>query len=206
LQLHAVSGFRSVTAITTCPMAQSSDVTTLLAAFSKGDRAAGNALLPLVYNELRRIARRRRAHLAPWHGPGTTSLVHEACANMLGAGGDLEFESRSHFFYLASVAIRNLLVDHAKYASRQKRAGIHEELSEALAIEAGPPAEEILAIDEALHRLAAEDERLAKIVECRFFGGYTVEETAESLGLSPSTVKRGWDTARAWLYGQLKSG
>jgi RNA polymerase sigma factor (TIGR02999 family) len=116
------------------------------------------------------------------------------------------WSSRSHFFYLASVAIRNLLVDHAKYASRQKRAGIHEELNDALALDAGPPPEEILAIDEALHRLAAEDERLAKIVECRFFGGYTVEETAESLGLSPSTVKRGWDTARAWLYGQLKAG
>lgn len=177
------------------------EITTLLTAFSRGDREAGNALLPLVYNELRRIAHNRRAHLPTWQGPGTTSLVHEVYLNLAGQT-QLDFATRAHFFYLASVAIRNLLVDHARHATRQKRSDPSP--AEPPPLSPDTNVDEVLAIDEALNRLAEEDSRLCRIVECRFFGGLTVEETAETLDLSPATVKRGWDTARAWLYRQLR--
>lgn len=160
--------------------------------------------MPLVYDELRRIARLRRANMSTWQGPGTTSLVHELYVHLAEQRG-LEIRDRMQFLYLASVAIRNLVVDHARYASRQKRGGAGG--TEPLEDPAGPDghADRVLAIDESLDRLAAEDARLCQIVECRFFGGLTVEETAEALDISASSVKRGWDTARAWLYTQLRS-
>lgn len=170
-----------------------------------GDRHAANEFIPLVYDELRRIARLRRANLSTWQSPGTTSLVHELYVNLAGQRG-LEIRDRMQFLYLASVAIRNLVVDHARHASRQKRGG--NGVAAPLDDPAGPDSntEQVLAIDESLNRLALEDARLCQIVECRFFGGLTVEETAEALGISASSVKRGWDTARAWLYTQLRSG
>lgn len=138
--------------------------------------------MPQVYDELRHIARLRRANLANWQSPGTTSLVHELYVNLAGQQR-LDIKDRMQFLYLASVAIRNLVVDHARYSSRQKRAGATEPLDDA----ASPPVhtEQVLAIDEALNQLAAEDTKLCRIVECRFFGGLTVEETADALGISP---------------------
>lgn len=169
---------------------------------SNGDRQAANEFIPQVYDELRHIARLRRANIGNWQSPGTTSLVHELYVN-LADQHRLNITDRMQFLYLASVAIRNLVVDHARYSSRKKRAGATEPLDDP----AGPDVntEQVLAIDETLNRLATEDTKLCQIVECRFFGGLTVDETAEALGISPATVKRGWDTARAWLYTQLRS-
>jgi RNA polymerase sigma factor (TIGR02999 family) len=181
-----------------------SDVTSLLAAFGRGDRNAAQALIPLVYDDLRKIAHRRRSGQANWQSPGTTSLVHEVYMNLAGKS-TISWESRGQFYYFASVAMRNLLVDSAKRIHTLKRGGgqqivpVEDDL-----LAPGDRIEEILAIDVALDRLEVEEQRLARIVECRFFGGLTVEETAEALSTSPATIKRGWDTARTWLFKELK--
>jgi RNA polymerase sigma factor (TIGR02999 family) len=184
-------------------MAGASDVTGLLIALSKGDREAANAVMPLVYDELRRIARSRRRQSANWFAPGTTSLVHEVYLNLVDQTR-LHYESRGQFYYLASVAMRNLLIDNAKRFHRKKRAGdLHPEpLGEEMLV-SKERSDELLLINDLLARLESSNERLCRIVECRFFGGLTVEETAAALSLSPATVKRGWDTARAWLYKEL---
>lgn len=182
------------------------DLTTLLAAFAHGDRSAAEAVLPLIYEELRRIARRRHW---PWRGqevPNTTSLVHEVYLH-LSDGHREPWASRAHFFYFASVAMRNVLVDHAKHMQRAKRGGGLQrvELGEQTRV-SEQRSIEILALDEALGALGSQVPRLLQIVECRFFGGLTVEETAEALAISPASVKRGWDTARAWLFHHLRGG
>lgn len=181
-------------------------LTTLLGAFAHKERGAADELIPLVYDELRRIAHRRRWQWIGGDTPDTTSLVHEAYLHLAGRNGKA-WENRAHFFYFASVAMRNILVDHAKHVQRVKRgSGARKvELTERTAVSEQRSAE-LLALDEALAKLAATEERLAQIVECRFFGGLTVEETAEALGVAPSTVKRGWDTARAWLFQHLRGG
>jgi len=179
------------------------DLTTLLSAFANGDTGAAEQLMPLVYSELRGIAHRRRWSWIGPDAPDTTSLVHEAYLHLVDRKG-VPWESRAHFFYFASVAMRNILVDHAKLLRRAKRGGglMQVELAEHLIV-SRQRSLELLALDEALDLLESQEERLAKIVECRFFGGLTVEETAEALEISPATVKRGWDTARAWLYQHL---
>ena len=182
------------------------NLTTLLSAFAHGDQGAADELIPLVYEELRRTAHRRRWQWHEAESPDTTSLVHEAYLRLLNREGEA-WDNRGHFFYFASVAIRNILVDHARQVHRSKRGGgWHQvELTEDAAVSVQKSAE-LLELDEALGRLAASEERLARIVECRFFGGLTVEETAEALGVAPATVKRGWDTARAWLFQHLRGG
>jgi RNA polymerase sigma factor (TIGR02999 family) len=182
------------------------NLTTLLSAFAHGEQGAAEELLPLVYEELRRIAHRRRWQ---WHepeSPDTTSLVHEAYLRLASREGEA-WDNRGHFFYFASVAIRNILVDHARHLHRNKRGGGWQqvELTES-AMASEQKSAELLELDEALERLARSEERLARIVECRFFGGLTVEETAVALGVAPVTVKRGWDTARAWLFQHLRGG
>lgn len=182
------------------------NLTTLLAAFAQGDRSAAEHVLPVVYAELRRIAHRRRWQWRGQDAPNTTSLVHEVFLH-LSSGHSEPWASRTHFFYFASVAMRNVLVDHAKQMQRAKRGGglqrvelqDQSRISEQKSIE-------LLALDEALSVLGAQEPRLLQIVECRFFGGLTVEETAEALDISPATVKRGWDTARAWLFQHLRGG
>jgi RNA polymerase sigma-70 factor (ECF subfamily) len=152
-----------------------SDVTSLLAAFGRGDRNAAQALIPLVYDDLRKIAHRRRSGQANWQSPGTTSLVHEVYMN-------------------SAKRIHTL-----KRGGGQQIVPVEDDL-----LAPGDRIEEILAIDVALDRLEVEEQRLARIVECRFFGGLTVEETAEALSTTPATIKRGWDTARTWLFKELK--
>lgn len=176
-------------------------VTALLAAFDRGEPEAADHLLPLVYEELRHIARRRRWQWGQRKAPGTTSLVHEAYLNLVDRSHP-HWQNRAHFFYFASVAMRNLLIDSAKHACRKKRAGELPERSSDMAVTL-QRGEELLALDLALDRLLAADARLGHIVECRFFGGLTVQETAEALALSPATVKRGWDAARVWLYREM---
>jgi RNA polymerase sigma factor (TIGR02999 family) len=185
-------------------MPEPDNLTTLLSAFAQGEKGAAERVVPLVYDELRRIAHRRRWQWVSQDAPATTSLVHEAYAHLMKREVE-SWENRAHFFYFASVAMRNILVDHAKHVHREKRGGGKRqvELAEQMLV-SEQKSTELLALNEALDQLAVEEERLARIVECRFFGGLTVEETAEALSISPATVKRGWDTARAWLFQRLR--
>ena len=163
------------------------------------DRDDFHRLMPLVYEELRLLAHRQRQRSSV--APGTTSLVHEAYLKL---EGRTMIRSRGEFFALACQVLRSLLVDNARRLGRRKREGEANAIPlDKIAVPSAVRGEEILALDEALQRLQRADERLARIVECRFFGGLTVDETAEALGVSPATVKRGWDVARAWLYQEL---
>lgn len=180
------------------------DVTTLLAAFGRGEAKALEQLLPLVYDELRRLAHLRRYRWQDQQSPGTTSLVHEAYLNLVDHTR-CQWQDRRHFLYFASVTMRNILIDNAKRYQRLKRSGDHQPMDlHEPALVSQARSEELLALDEALLRLRQANEQLARLVECRFFGGLTIEETAEVLSLSPASVKRGWITARAWLYKELK--
>lgn len=180
------------------------EVTAALAA-AGGDATALDRVLPVVYDELRALARRHRWQWRNDQAPGTVSLVHEAYLKLVDQTR-IRWESRAQFFYLASRAMRSILIDHARRLSRLKRGGgadaipIDEEL-----LVAASRSDELLSLDDALTRLAGHDPDLARIVECRFFGGLTIEETAAALGVSPATVKRGWTSARARLYQDLQT-
>lgn len=178
-------------------------VTTLLGEVSRGDRSAWERLLPLVYDELRKIAggamrRERSAHtLQP------TALVHEAYLRLAGQE-EADFRSRLQFFAAAAEVMRRILVDHARARLAQKRGGgaARTELDEAL-VYFESRSTDVLALDEAIARLSAIDAMQARIVELRFFGGLSVAEAAEVLSASPSTVERGWRLARAWLLREV---
>ncbi|HLA64774.1 MAG TPA: sigma-70 family RNA polymerase sigma factor [Rhodothermales bacterium] len=195
--------------------APSIDVTEALDALRGGDGAAGDRLLGAVYDELHRLARAQRRHERPDHTLNTTALVHEAYLKLLGPD-HRDYESRAHFFASATRAMRQVLVDYARARGRTKRGSGQAAVSlDALQGSAEPAdpgllsdaaAAEVLDVDAALHRLALLDERQVRVVECRYFGGLSVEETAEALGLSPATVKREWRSARAWLYAALHDG
>jgi RNA polymerase sigma factor (TIGR02999 family) len=184
-------------------------VTGLLRSVQRGDRDALGALFPLVYQELRVLARRQRRN---WHGDATlnaTALVHEAYIRLVDQNAMVP-ESRSHFFAVAAKAMRHILCDYARGRQRLKRGGgvehvpISDEL-DALPIDvADEEAEQLAALDEALERLGQLNERQAQVVECRFFAGMNIEETAAALGLSPATVKRDWTMARAWLFREIQ--
>lgn len=180
-------------------------VTVLLKGMADGQPDAGNRLMALVYDELRQIARR---HRAGWRGAplGTQSLVHEAYIKLVDQT-HVHWSSRGQFFAIASKAMRSILIDNARHYQRLKREGNRErvELDEGLLVSAAR-SEELIALDEALERLRAADARLGALVECRFFGGLTIEETAEVLQTSPATVKRDWAAARTWLYRELHGG
>jgi len=183
--------------------APATGVTALLAAAEGGDEAAVNELVPVVYGELRRLARRHMAGQRRGHTLQKAGLVSEAylkLVNVKGAG----WKDRIHFFAVASRAMRSVLVDYARRRGYAKRGGnpIRVSLSEADQISEEKSAE-VIAVDEALNRLAALDPRKSQIVELRYFGGLSVEETAELLGLSSRTIKREWRWARAWLYREL---
>ena len=163
-----------------------------------------NDLFTLVYDELRRIAARQLRGERPEHTLCTTALVHEAWLE-LAKLNRIQWQNRAHFLALASQAMRRVLVDYAVARRRQKRGGgqpLQPLEDDALAL-VKERAEDLLALDEALERLNAMNERHARIVECRFYGGMSVEETAEALGVSPATIKRDWSTARAWLNREL---
>jgi RNA polymerase sigma factor (TIGR02999 family) len=168
-----------------------------------GDARAVEAVVPLVYDELRRIARRQLRAERDDHTLSATALVHEAYLKLVNLDR-MYWQSRAHFLAVAAQAMRRILVNHALHRKRQKRGGaaIHVALDSADPA-AAAPAEEVLALHDAICRLEALDERHAKIVEMRFFGGLTIEETAEALGVSPATVKRDWTLLRAWLRRDL---
>ena len=185
------------------------DVTQLLLDLSGGDRRAVDQLLPVVYDELRRLAHERLRYERESHTLATTDLVHEAYVR-LADGARVEWQGRAHFFAVASGVMRRLLVDWARARRAEKRGGGLPALSlDAFATDIVPAevrADELLALDEALERLATLSERQARVVECRYFAGLSVDETAEALGLSQTTVKLDWRLARAWLYRDLHDG
>jgi RNA polymerase sigma-70 factor (ECF subfamily) len=180
------------------------DVTCLLVDWSDGDAAALEKLLPIVYNELRRIARRALHREAVGHTLQPTALVNELYLRLV-EQRRATWANRAQFFAVAAQMMRHVLVDHARAQLAAKRGGSSPRVSldEAADVEARATWE-ILAIDEALERLATLDAEQARIVELRFFSGLTVEETAHVLGRSPRTIKREWRLAKAWLYGELR--
>jgi len=178
-------------------------VTQGLARMTGGQQTAFDELFPLVYAELRRIAAREMRREKPGRTLQTTALVHEAYLRLL-KDASLSFENRAHFLGIAARAMREILIEHARSRSARKRGGqaVRLTLDEALAASPSPSVD-VLALDEALERLARLDDRHARVVELRYFGGLSVEETAVALGLSPATVKRAWTLARAWLFREL---
>jgi RNA polymerase sigma factor (TIGR02999 family) len=180
-----------------------SDVTLILRQWEQGDQEALNRLVPLVYEELRRIAARHLRSERSSHTLQTTALVHEAYFRLVDENR-IHWQSRAHFLGVAARLIRNILVDHARTHNAAKRGGGAQklQLEEALAA-SGDTDAEILAVDDALSALANIDAQQARIVELRFFAGLTIEETAEALQISPSTVKRDWILAKTWIYKEL---
>jgi RNA polymerase sigma factor (TIGR02999 family) len=178
-------------------------VTQLLLDWTGGNRAALDRLMPLVYDELRRLARRHLQRERSDHTLQTTALVHEAYLKLIDQDR-AQWQNRAHFFAIAARAMRRILLMHARKKQAAKRGGGQPHLSlDEGALVTGQRPEEIIALDDALSRLEAMDERLARVVECRYFGGLTIGETAEALDVSPATVKRDWRTAKAWLYRAL---
>lgn len=181
----------------------SNDVTLLLRAWGEGSKEALDRLAPLVHRELHRIAGRLMAGQRPNHTLQATALVNEAYLRLVDSQ-QVKWQDRAHFFALCALAMRQILVDHARSRGSAKRGGgqVSIELEEGLAADS-PPEANLQELDDALNRLAALDPRKSQVIELRFFGGLSVAETAEALKISPETVQRDWKLARAWLYGEL---
>ncbi len=176
------------------------EITRLLADWGRGDRGALDKLAPLVHAELRRIARRQMGSERQGHTLQATALVNEAYLRLAGQQG-FEWRDRAHFFAVCAQVMRHVLIDHARAHARDKRGGgaVHVPLDEA-ANAAGVGSKEMLALDEALRGLEEVDPQKARVVALRYFAGLSIEETAEVLGISPTTVRREWRRAKAWLY------
>jgi RNA polymerase sigma-70 factor (ECF subfamily) len=184
--------------------AQSAHVTLLLKQLSNGNEEAAARLIPLVYDELHRVAQCHLQAERPDHTLQPTALVHEAYLKLI-TQHSANWQSRAHFFAVASRIMRRILVDHARGRLRAKRGGKQARvpLDKVFILSRGR-CDELLALDESLERLSKLDERQSRIVELRFFGGLNVDEVAKVLGVSPKTVKRDWSMAKAWLYGELR--
>jgi RNA polymerase sigma factor (TIGR02999 family) len=179
------------------------EVTRLLIRLTDGDGDVLGELLPLVYDELRRLAAGYLRRERPGHTLQPTALVHEAYLRMVDQS-QVHWQNRAHFLGVAAQMMRRILVDHARGQKAEKRGGDFQKLSLDENIDVlGERAADLVALDEALQRLAEFDPQKARVVELRFFGGLSVEETAEVLGVSAPTVKRQWRMAKAWLYGQV---
>src|SRR5437868_11869874 len=184
-----------------------SEVTHILAAIEQGDPQAAEQLLPLVYDELRRLAAQRLAGEGPGHTLQPTALVHEAFLKLVGPDAQRPWNGRVHFFAAAAEAMRRILIDHARRKHRARRGGglKRVELRDVAAV-AESEADELLALDEALTQLAAADARKAELVRLRYFAGLTLEQAADLLGIARATADRHWAFARAWLYDALTGG
>jgi RNA polymerase sigma factor (TIGR02999 family) len=186
-----------------------SDVSRILSAIEGGDALATDELLPLVYDELRKLAARQLARERPGQTLDATALVHEAYVRLVGEGGagaagDSSWANRRHFFAAAAEAMRRILVESARRKGRVKRGGgQRREHIDLDALSVSRPPEELLDLHDALGRFATHDPLKAKLVELRCFAGLTLEEAAACLGISPSTADRAWRYARAWLYAEL---
>ncbi len=184
-------------------MTSTGGVTQMLEDIGQGDSRAADRLLPLVYDELRLIARNHLAHERPDHTLQATALVHEAYLRLVDSDS-IRARSRAHFFALAAQAIRRILVDHARHANSIRKGGGVQRIS----LDQSPPVTvdsnvDMLELDDAMHKLAEVEPRYAQIIELRFFGGMRFGEIAELLDVSQRTIEREWRTARAWLYRNL---
>jgi RNA polymerase sigma factor (TIGR02999 family) len=181
------------------------EVSGLLRAWSDGDRAALDRLTPIVYNELRRLARRYMRGERPGHSLQTTALVNEAYMRLIDYTS-MQWQNRAHFFAVSSQLMRRILVDHARRHNLKRGGGVQHVSLEETATVGGDRAADLVALDDAMDALARIDYRKVEVVEMRFFGGLSVEETAEVLKVSTVTVMRDWSTAKAWLYRELTGG
>jgi RNA polymerase sigma factor (TIGR02999 family) len=182
------------------------ELTRLLVAWSNGDQAALDKLIPFVFEELRRLARRYMRRERPEHTLQTTALVNEAYLRLIDQR-KVRWQNRAHFFAVAAQMMRRILIDHARNRRYVKRGGGGRLVSlDEAAVVSEERAAELLALDDALTALASIDTQQSRIVELRFFGGLTIEETAEVLAVSPATVKRDWNSAKAWLYREISRG
>jgi RNA polymerase sigma factor (TIGR02999 family) len=182
------------------------EVTQVLNAIEQGDPHAASQLLPLVYDELRRLARQKLTAEAPGQTLQATALVHEAYLRLVGEG-QRRWDSRGHFFAAAAEAMRRILVETVRRKRSLKRGGgrAREEFAE-VQLAAPEPMEDLLALDEALDKLAAKDPLKAELVKLRYFAGLTIEEAAAALGISAATAKRYWSYSRTWLYQEVAGG
>jgi len=183
-----------------------SDVTRILTAIEHGDVQAVNELLPLVYEELRRLAAQKMSQERPGQTLQATALVHEAYIRLVGSE-DRNWSGRAHFFAAATEAMRRILIENARRKQRLKRSVAQQrvDIKDAyIALE--EPSEDIVALDEALAKLAAEDSKKAELVKLRYFAGLTIEQAAQMLGISRATADRYWSYARAWLFHEINKG
>jgi RNA polymerase sigma factor (TIGR02999 family) len=190
---------------TACKLVDMTGVTQILASMEQGDPHAADQLLPLVYDELRKLAAARMAAESPGHMLQATALVHEAWLRLVDAERQQHWDSRGHFFAAAAEAMRRILVDSARRRRSEKRGGgrLRESLDEAVLVAPEVP-DDLLALDEALSRLEAADPRAAELVKLRYFAGLTIPEAAQALQVSPRTADDIWAYARAWLYQELR--
>ena len=189
--------------LTTAP---SQDVTELLRAWSRGEEEAREKLIPLIYADLRQRARRQMGRERQGNTLQTTALIHEAYLRLVGAA-PVAWESRNHFFAIAARMMRRILVDHARSKRSQKRGGAGRPVSLDEELLVSPPRPlDLVSLDEALQALTALDQRKGRVVELRYFGGLSVEETAEVLKVSPRTVKGDWQFAKVWLLREMGGG
>jgi RNA polymerase sigma factor (TIGR02999 family) len=181
------------------------DVTRILSTIEHGDPSAAEQLLPLVYDELRKLAAARMAQESPGQTLQATALVHEAYLRLVGPGSTHQWQGRGHFFAAAAEAMRRILIDRARCHQSTRRGGDRrrEGLDEGALISTGP-SDDILALDEALARLEAVDSRAAELVKLRYFAGLTIPEAAQFLGVAPRTADDIWAYARAWLFRALQ--
>jgi RNA polymerase sigma factor (TIGR02999 family) len=189
----------------TKPSPSPQEMTQLLAAWSEGDPSALDKLAPLVYAELHHLARRYMRRERPDHTLQTTALVNEAYVRLIDQR-DVRWQNRAHFFAIAAQMMRRILIDHARKRASAKGGGGGKLSLEEAAMLSDERAAELVALDEALERLAEIDERKSKIVEMRFFGGLSVEEIANVIGVSPDTITREWRRAKAWLHREIAKG
>ena len=179
------------------------DVTGLLLKWRDGDRSALDALVPVVYRELRRVASARLRHDSARHSLQTTALVHETYLKLVDHKR-LRLESRTHFFAVAARLMRQVVVDHARRERAGKRGGGAIALDvDQVSAPCSPDIVDMVALDEALNELAVMDERLCQVVELKFFAGLTIDECADTLGVSPATIERDWAVAKTWLFDYL---
>jgi RNA polymerase sigma factor (TIGR02999 family) len=183
----------------------SASVGQLLRAWSDGDRTALDQLTPIVYKELRGLARRYLQHERDGHSLQTTALVNEAYIRLVDYSR-MKWQDRAHFFAVSAQLMRRILVEHARRHNLKRGGGVPHISLDEVAVVGGGRAANVVALDEAMKALAQMDPRKAQVVELRFFGGLSVEETAEALSISSVTVMRDWSTAKAWLYREMTSG
>ena len=181
------------------------DVTRILAAIEQGDPTEAHKLLPLVYNELRKLAAQKLAKEKPGQTLQATALVHEAYLRLVGQDTGRPYRDRAHFFAAAAAAMRRILIDKARRKLTRKYGGALQRQPIEL-VAAPEPDEQLLALDGALQRLAEKDPQKAKLVELRYFAGLTADQAAEVLGISPTTADRYWAFARAWLQAEVRGG